>query len=74
MADERHVLLLETRGDESVLLCSKCRRPILTIRDGALRIQSKHGSSLHDNALTESHLRMIAVEMNRQNSAGFERW
>lgn len=73
MADERHVLLLETRGDESVLLCSTCKRPILTIRDGALRIQSKHGSTLHDNSLTASHLKMLAIEMNRQ-TGGYERW
>lgn len=68
-----HKFVLETRGDVSVLLCNHCQLPILEIVNGLVSIQSKHGSSKHENLLTIDHLRMLAVEMYRQTHPP-ERW
>lgn len=63
-----HKFQLETRGDSAVLICSDCSRPFLDIINGQIRIKTKHGSKEHDNFLTEAHLKMIAIEMWRQQN------
>lgn len=70
-----HKFVLETRGDVSVLICNcdGCELPFLEVRNGLVSIQSKHGSSKHENELTIDHLRMLAVEMYRQIHPP-ERW
>jgi hypothetical protein len=66
-------LVIETRGDESRLICNDCQRPFLTIEQGELRFLSKHGSQHHENILTLEHLRMLIVELHRQLHPP-ERW
>jgi len=59
-------LIIETRGDASVLICNHCHKPFLEIADGEVRLQNKHGNKIHKNVLTIDHLRMIAFELYRQ--------
>jgi hypothetical protein len=66
-------LTIEARGDQAALICGSCGRAFLTIENGEMTFLSKHGSSQHENVLTEEHLKMIAVELQRQKPP-FERW
>jgi hypothetical protein len=60
------ILTLESRGNSSAALCSHCDLPFLTIKDGNLLLQAKHGSAKHENTLTIEHLRLLLFEMYRQ--------
>lgn len=74
MVVTKHSLHIETRGDVSVLICSSCKRPLLTIKAGTMVIDSRHGSATHTNTLTASHLKMLIVEMARQLQPDIEHW
>jgi hypothetical protein len=67
-------LLLETRGNASVLLCHKCNLPFFRIENGVMSVESKHGSAKHTNTLTIAHLKMLLIEMVRQLTPEPEQW
>lgn len=68
-----HRFVLESRGSTSVLICSCCHRPFLSIENGEIRITEKHGNDRHSNSLTIEHLRMLLALMTQQTTKP-ERW
>jgi hypothetical protein len=69
-----HRLIIEQRETGSVLICNHCQKPFLEIIEGQARLQNKHGSKIHHNALTVDHLRMVAFEMYRQSRPPTDGW
>jgi ribosome-binding ATPase YchF (GTP1/OBG family) len=55
-------LVIETRGNSVVLICADCERPFLSIENGALKFQNKHGAQLHENTINLEQLRTVIFE------------
>lgn len=56
------------------LRCSACNLPFLEVADGEIIILSKHGSKKHKNSLKIEHVKMLLIEMARQNQPDPECW
>lgn len=59
-------LTIEARDGAVVLICADCDRPFLSIENGELTFQNKHGAQLHNNAIGLEQLRMVMFEVWRQ--------
>ena len=66
--------LIVDRRDVLTVRCSDCHLPFLEIADGEIKILSKHGSKKHKNSLTIDHVKMLLVEMLRQQRPEPEYW
>lgn len=71
---DRERLLIESRGNTFFLICSKCNRPFAEIKDGELRIDSKHGAKKDSNSISLDHLQTIAVLMKKSAAPRIEFW
>lgn len=59
-------LTIEKRGDATVLICGDCDLPFLSIKNGELRFQNKHGSAKHENIITLDQIRTVIFEAWKQ--------
>ena len=59
-------LIIEKRGEATVLICSDCERPFLSIQNGELKFQNKHGAKFHENTITLDQIRTVIFEAWKQ--------
>ena len=61
-----HRLIIENRGETSVLICAQCDRSFAIIEEGKIKITERHGSRKDRNELTLQDLRILAGVMWQQ--------